>query len=568
MIEFLLVLSKDFNKNNVETIKNKLPIPEEYDGFLLCDRTRLVYFAGACLNVFDFVSSSYEWPKYAFERLVSEPVSFLREIEGYFSGIVLDTEEKRLDLFSDHLGTQPLYYCEAGDTLLVGSSIPPIAKKKRALGGRVECSAFGAYSILCYSFLLDDYTPVKGIKKVLSATLVSLPSGNKLSYFSWLEQDRQIPRSLNEIADGIHERFSRSVKLNCEYKSPPRHLFLLSGGLDSRMSLFYARDCGYNNLVSICYSQTGYREETIASKVANACDCEHFFFPLDGGRCLELMDQGIVATQGMTTYRPIASARSIWSSFDLTSFPLIHNGLLGDTIIGGYCIDKCHADNRFESAIDLAIGLNPKNESILGGPFGSQAVKYFNLVQEWIKLEEVNAIGQEEFILKNRYLNGLLQSYLGVRGYSLLSLPFASKELLEYIYSYSSSIRTNHRLYFKWMKRHMPEAGLFRWENTGLRPIYGPVEIKPNNLLSKLFRSADNARRKNGPEATRNPYRYWMSQNKEIAEKLRDYCKKRMYLLEENSLIRDFVGFIVETSDIYCLTRVITLLGLLERCFE
>lgn len=569
MDDFFLCLPLAEDWDAYEVYRQLLPMglsPRAPHTFVSVEGGIVVAFEGICFDWPSWTSLDERWSSAAARMLASDPATFLSSIEGYYRGVIVDTGQRKLLLFVDHLSACPLYYSARDGRAFVGTDLVPLVRLMGRYGLSASVSAFGAYCMLSYSFIIGNRTPIEGVRKVPPATLLSLTDGKSFEYYTWIGQERHRAQSLSYVAEGLHQRFERAIERTFGFAAEHRQLLLLSGGLDSRMCLLYARKLGFDDISTLCYSQTGYREETIAREVAAANGCNHMFHSLDGGRYLSDIEEGVSATQGMTTYRPILSARSIWRTMDLRFYPLVHNGLLGDSIVGGYCVDKCNSDDRFSSTTNVALMLNPKNSCILSGPYGDEVARFFRKLTEWVPIGSLNSLGQEAFVLRNRYLNGLVQSYLGLRGLSFASLPFASRDVLEFVFSFPSSIRRDHGLYFKWMRLFAPEALRFRWENTGLRPAYGPFDVRPHSPVAEAARRIDRLSRRNAPEASRNPYIYWMGGDSTVMGNMVSYINERMHLLNDEPELLAFARIATSAQDIYCVARVATLLGLLSRC--
>jgi asparagine synthase (glutamine-hydrolysing) len=161
-----------------------------------------------------------------------------------------------------------------------------------------------------------------------------------------------------------------------------------------------------------------------------------------------------------------------------------------------------------------------------------------------------------------------VQSYLGLRDISMVSSPFVSRELMQYIFAFPSKIRLNHELYFKWMERHMPVAMQYRWENTGLHPAYGNMQIKPDSQIVKNLKRIDEIFNKGKPERSRNPYQYWIKNNEQIMDEVINYCTYRISLIEDSPRLYQFIKTILSHDNIYLCIRAATLLGLLSLCYR
>ncbi len=539
----------------------------ERDSFVYGRDDSFMLFIGVCYNRTELApSNEQDWPEAIFSRFQKNGKDLLRQIEGFYAGLYYDPEKRDLLLFTDHLSTIPVFYRRAEHMLMVDTDLLRLAASVRELGGQLRLSEFGAQSMLAYSFMLGEYTLLDEVYRVPPASIYSCRGAHAEKYFEYYPEEKDDSASAEQIIEGFERIFSQAVRNEFLTDGQYPHLVTLSGGLDSRMCLFYALKNGFHGITTLNYSQTFYREETIAKKIAADCRCQHIFFSLDNGNYLANIDEGILATQGLTTYRPILSARMVWRQLQMERFGLVHSGLLGDAVWGGFCIDRCCGEDRFRSPADMAVQLNAKNGAVLSAPYRDEFMPLFERILDWIPSERFSELPSEKFVLDNRYINGLTQSALGTRGISVLSSPFAGKELMRYVFSFPSALRKNHSLYFAWMKRYMPEAAAYRWENTNLKPFYGNFAFRPKNRAVKLYRWLDANLRPGSPERSRNPYRYWMKNNGQIQLDLNAYCSKRLELLREHRELFETARRILAHDDIYLLIRLATLLGFFDRC--
>jgi len=541
----------------------------ERDSFFYEEDGSFLLFVGICFNKDAFLSDNVnEWPTEAFRRYRNNSNRFLEEINGYYAGMFYNSMVGDVQLFVDHLSTIPVFYFRTEQAFVVDTDLFRLISVLKELNMSVKLSEFGAYSMLAYSFMLDNYTPIEGVYKVRPASCYSCLNNHEEKYYEFYAKTKDSLTSVEEIIEGVDQLFNTAVSNLFSADVTLKHLVTLSGGLDSRMCLLYALNNGYKDITTINYSQSFYNEELIPKKIAADYGCSHIFFSLDNGNYLMDIDEGICATYGMTTYRPILSARTVWKQLKMDEFGFVHSGLLGDTILGGYCIDKCNNDNRFHSSIDFAIQLNAKNKTILSAPYKEKFIPFFFRIQDWMSIEKMESLDSEKYVIDNRYLNGLIQSALGTRGISVLASPYTDKMLMKYVYTFPSSIKKNHNLYFKWMKTYMREATNYKWENTLLKPVYGKVDFKPHDKTVGFIKGVDAFLHPLKPERSRNPYKYWMKHNDTIQKTLSEYCKKRLELLSGHNELLEISKCILEYDNIYLLIRLATLLGFAYKCEE
>ena len=524
---------------------------------------------GICHNRSELISNPGEnWPRDLYRLFHTNSAALLAKLDGCFSGLYFNATKGEALLFSDHLASIPVYYCRTEKHLIVDTDLFRLAEECKRLQSPLRLSDRAACAMLAYSFMLGCDTLLEGVYKVQPAGIYSWRTNTTTTFFHYYSIEKDHTQTMDEAAEIIDRLFSKAIANAFSADGDAEHLLMLSGGLDSRMCLLYALRNGYDRITTLNYSQTFYREELIAKRIAAEHGCEHIFFSLDHGRYLSHIDEGIRATQGMTTYRPVLQARMIWNRMQMDRYGYVHSGLLGDTVIGGYCIEKCHADDRFHSPEDLAVQLNAKNKSVLSALYSDEFRPLYNKVLDWIPMDTLTQIPSERFVLNNRYINGLMQSSLGTRDLAVQSSAYTSKALMSYVFSLPPQYRMNHELYFTWMIRYVPEATRYQWENTGLKPMYGPISVRPHDKAADLARRIDVLLRPHLPERSRNPYSYWMEQNRKIEQGLYDYCLTRMCVLEDHWELMDFARRILKHHNIYLMIRMATLVGFIWLCCQ
>lgn len=550
-----------------QTVKYQFSRVYQRDSFFYTEGGSFLLFVGICHNQAELMRpANLPWPQQLFRGFHENSAALLRKMDGCFSGLYYDASNGEVLLFSDHLATIPIYYCRTEKHFAVDTDLFRMAEECKRLHYPLKISERGAHAMLAYSFMLDCDTLLDGVYKVQPAGIYSWRTGKTTRYFSYYSAEKDYSQTLIQAAENIDSLFSKAIDNTFSSDNDAEHLIMLSGGLDSRMCLMYALKNGYRQITTLNYSQTSYREELIAKRIAADYGCQHIFFSLDQGRYLSNIDEGIRATQGMTTYRPVLQARMIWNRMKMENYGHVHTGLLGDTVLGGYCIEKCNADDRFHSSADFAVQLNAKNKSVLNAPFRDEFQPLFDRVLDWIPTETLTKIPSEQFVLDNRYINGLIQGSLGTRGVAVQSSAYTSKALMSYVFSLPSQWRLNHELYFTWMNHYMPEAARYQWENTGLKPMYGPFAVHPHSKAADCARQIDSLLHPHRPERSRNPYIYWMKQNQQIEWELHDYCQERLCVLEGHPELMDCAQRILKYDNIYLMIRLATLVGFFWIC--
>ena len=161
--------------------------------------------------------------------------SFVDELNGLFSGVLLDTKTRRALLFLDRYASERLYYHWAGGVLYFAS------EAKALLAVRPELRAFdqdGVADFLAFGSCRGTRTLFEGISRLAGASLWTFDSGEaatQQTYFDPSEWEDLEPLTAEEFESRFVET-ARSVVPH--YAQADTEVgFSITGGLDTRMIL-------------------------------------------------------------------------------------------------------------------------------------------------------------------------------------------------------------------------------------------------------------------------------------------------------------------------------------------
>ena len=204
-----------------------------------------------------------------------------RELNGWFSGVLVDLREHKCILFNDRYGMQRIYYHENKDGFFFSSEAKALLALDPGLRRLDERSLAEQLTCGC---VLENRSLYSGVS-VLPGASVWTFSGDgrphRTAYFTpleWEDQpvlpDEQFYHDLRDTFRAVVPRYTHSMQ---------RIGVSLTGGLDTRMIMAHA-DAAPGALP--CYTFGGmYRDcydVKVARKVARACNQPHEVIPLDG----------------------------------------------------------------------------------------------------------------------------------------------------------------------------------------------------------------------------------------------------------------------------------------------
>ncbi|MDI3495957.1 MAG: hypothetical protein PWQ72_2084, partial [Pseudothermotoga sp.] len=106
--------------------------------------------------------------------------------------VFYDKKNDRWLIYTNHFGEKQIFYLKLPDRVVFASELPWIMKYIKNNGVSYSIDEIGAYFLLTYSYMLEDYTIIKEIKKLPAGWVKSyilckfvLVSGNGLMHFSY-----------------------------------------------------------------------------------------------------------------------------------------------------------------------------------------------------------------------------------------------------------------------------------------------------------------------------------------------------------------------------------------------
>jgi asparagine synthase (glutamine-hydrolysing) len=243
------------------------------------DGNVIILFSGECFS--DSTSQSADnssgsgrsagsWIADLYEEVGAQ---MCEQLNGMFSGLLIDRREGKVILFNDRYGTERIYWHETADAFYFASEAKALL---RVLPQLREFDEEGVAQFLTFGCTLNWRTLFRGIE--------ILPGGSR-----WTFRDRSCRReryfepqdweALPELsADCFQKRFDETFKriLPRYFQADSDLGIALTGGLDTRMILACEPD---EIRKPVSYTFTGEKGETfddrVAADVAEACGLEH-----------------------------------------------------------------------------------------------------------------------------------------------------------------------------------------------------------------------------------------------------------------------------------------------------
>lgn len=471
--------------------------------------------------------------------------TFFTVFKGSFSGALYDKTRKKWIIFTDHIGSKHVYYSQRGIDLFFSSEIADIYALFKETGLNYTLDEKGAYMLLSYGYMLEDFTLCREIKKLRPGSYINIEDDILLIKEYYRAPENYIDNiNENEILENIDELFRNAISLQFDKDKEYgyKHIVALSGGLDSRMTTWVAHEMGYTNQINFTFSQSGYLDETIAKEIAGDLKHEWIFKALDNGLFLKDIDKINQISGGCALYYGLAHGESALKYINFDKLGALHSGQLGDIIIGSI-------GNRVSNNVP-----KPFSRKFLSKATINSSNKY---------------ISHEIMNLYQRGLNGANTGLLPTQYYTETYSPFYDVSVLNFCFKIPPKYRMNHNIYKKWIIKKYPNAADYLWESTKSKltdihiKIMGkeiPLKQIPKKLLLKSHLITS-------PLETAyhmNPLNYWYKTNPDLREFQDNYFDENIEKLNDYSELKnDCVSLYYEGNGVEK-NQVLTLLSALK----
>lgn len=441
---------------------------------------------------------------------------FIKDIKGQFCGFIYDKKLDKLYVYNDHLSTKPLYIYHTKEIFIFTSELKVITKLLTELGISKKLDYDAVYSMLTFGYMLNNITYEKNTKKLNYATILEIDKNfekQEKQYFKYVKKEN-FDLSKKEIIEEIDALLIDSVKQcwgkDAEYKY--EHYSFLSGGLDSRVNLFLAKELGYKDVMTMTFSQSGSSDETIASEIVSKESFKHLFYSLENGKFLEKdLEKYILANDGLAILNGSASGYDFLSSLNHHNYGALHTGQIGDVLFGSF-VKKLF---RVEEAI-----MSNKKELL-------------DKISSFPKLSNTYYNQSELFSFEQRQQHNTLNGDRTASHFTDMLSPFYNRALIEFCLTIPDVFKKDEAIYLDWFNAKHKNISEYKWESAG---------VKPKNIhivkYAKQFKRYKNAllRRIGLNINDMNPFDVWLRKNKRILKNLDKLFNQYIHSVEDEKL--------------------------------
>ena len=298
----------------------------------------VVVVEGIVLNNHELMAKyqSENWLTCVTRMYEREGESFFNAFRGSFSGALYDKQAEKWIVYTCHTGEKQIFYKQLEDGFLMSSEMRFMVETMKTNQIRPEIDEIGCYFSLTHGFCIEDRTLVKDVHKLIAGHYLRIQSGQLevIQYHRFT--NKPVEMATEEAVEGIDRLFRQAVKRAFEKDREYgyRHLTCLSGGLDSRMTVWVAHEMGYTDQTNIDYSQSYYLDFKISQQIAIDLHHDYFFSPLDHGDFIPRYKFLPELTYGSGFV--LGHGYSLEQLINYEPFGVFHTGQIGDAVIGTF----------------------------------------------------------------------------------------------------------------------------------------------------------------------------------------------------------------------------------------
>ncbi|TXB66911.1 hypothetical protein FRY74_01645 [Vicingus serpentipes] len=460
---------------------------------------------------------------------------FFKQFKGDFSGFIFNKNTEELICFTNHIGSQKLFYSQLDSSTIVSHRLETVTQFRK----ENRLNVVAAYELMTFGGMIENKTLATDVYRLLGGEQLTVtPTSFKVSKYLDFNFVKATDTDSKKAIQKLDELFTSLITL--EYEKDKEygyeHFATLSGGLDSRMNVMAANRMGYQTH-NFCFSQSNYDDHKIAEQISNDLNNKFSFISLDNAEYLTQLDENIEIYDGLIFYLASAHYNYTLNNLDREKSGLIHTGQIGDAILGGF------------------VSLSKPNY------FSSMMSK--KLEHKLAPIDTSKYASEETFKLYNRLFNVTTAGcYVSSHHQSYIVAPFLDPEFIALCLSLHPNLKKEGKIYLEWINKLRPEVAKYKWEKTGFRP-----DAQWKNKLSQYskkvkitYYTVTNQQHK----TSMNPYDYWYNNNKEVALFFENTFKNQIDCISNSELKKD-VCFLFETGNTIEKSMVLTLLSTIKK---
>ena len=537
-------------------IKSSVFFEDKYDSFVVKNESLEIAIQGVILNKKELMQThrTSDFTSFFVELYKKSSWSVIKELEGEFSGYIIDRIKQRLFVFTNPTATQKVFYYKENKNIFFDTSLVRLSQSIKEKNILISPDLNVIYELIAFGNVLLDHTPIKNVKKIMDGNVIILDLNDLMIHsHSYFEVTNLNPYSGNkkDAVDQLNYIFRNGIKLEYEkdIEFGMTHFSLLSGGLDSRMSVLTAVDQGYKPDDVFCFSQSDYFDQTISQKIAIDYGLNYSFVPLDGGEFLKKIDELTTVSEGCSLYTGGIHVYHAFEKLKTNSHKIIHSGLSGDTILGGFVSEPKKKKPDYKLLL-------------VNKTFLYKIENRVNVILNSYESEEI-------FLLRNRTYNRIVLGSQVLKNFNhCQTSAFMTKDFTQFALSLPENWKYNHEFYFLWLNTHCKESSKYLWEKTLTKPNALWKKKWGEMVNKKIYKAYVNYILKKPELTSMYPYQVYYKNSKDIQNYYDNYFKDNIWRLEHYPELKSDVEFLFTQKDFFQKSQAVNVLAIFKLFFN
>lgn len=375
---------------------------------------------------------------------------FVLELSGPFSCALYIRSKELWLIYTNPIGDQTVYYALSGNRFYAGSQVNYVLDACKENGCPLTLDTQAAYEMLTFGYMESDRTYAAEVRRLRGGTYLRVCRGQaEIREYHRFEKhpERFAGKSEAEILEELDGAFRRAVEL--EYAKDEeyglRHFAEISGGMDARMSMWVAHTAKPRHIQLLTYGMSDYLDERYSKRIAAHWQDELFIKTINDGSFFHDIDSNTFMLGGLSSYVGITGGRRALEALNTSMFGLDHTGQIGDAVIGCFC----------RSREEMLCGLPRKRNSE-------------RLSSRLEKSDYHDSFSDHElYLIYTRAFQGACNTHQLRRNFIEPVSPFMDTYFLQLCMDIPMEMRTNRKLYNRWVIQFYPAAAEIPWEGTG-----------------------------------------------------------------------------------------------------
>jgi len=528
-------------------------ISKDFDNFHFKSEEIEILFEGVIFNKKQLINSfsAKDFHQLVLDLYKRQKGNFISNFEGEFRGFLWDKLENKLFVYTNQTATQRVFYYKDDNVILIDTSLIRLNNSLKAKNIKRKANIQALYELLTFKVMLNNKTAIENVFKIPDGSFLEISNNNLLirSYYN-LNEVEIFKKSKNDAYREVHEIFSEAIRSEYEKDDElnSEHFSNLSGGLDCRISMFYAIQQGYAPDRVFCFSEKNYADEVISKQIAADYKIPYHVVDFDNFDFIKNVDELTSISEGTSFFLGAIHAEHAYTKLNLEKVKLVHTGQIGGAILGSF--------NKKSNDIEENLPLLYTNYSLF-----SKIEKEFEEISKKYS-------GYNIFMLENYGFGYTVIGSQVINRFAYQASGFMNPDFMKLVASLPHEWKYYSKFYIEWINTYCKEATKYKWERTFMKPdatwktLFGDHVIRrgKNLFYNKLLNK--------GHKFSMVPYDYYYYSRQELQNYYQNYFSMNIDKVDKYPDLKKEVETLFMSTDFSHKALSINVLAIFKLFFD